>query len=89
MNALEDNSSPARKLADLLRRRLEIIGDRDWYARDAAGHLGALQAVSEQILEVSQSLPPPVDPQLAHYLQRCSFDKALAFLEGRPAAGHS
>ena len=24
----------------------------------------------------------PVDPQLRHYLQQCSYDKALAWLEG-------
>jgi hypothetical protein len=26
-------------------------------------------------------LPRPVDPRLAHYLQRRSYDKALEFLE--------
>jgi hypothetical protein len=26
-------------------------------------------------------LPKPIDPQLAHFLQRKSYDKALEFLE--------
>lgn len=70
-----------QSLATALRERLAVIADREWYARDPAGHLDRLRAVSEQITILQQQLPPPVDPQLAHYLQRCSYDKALAFLE--------
>jgi len=79
-------STIEQSLATALRERLAIIGDREWYARDPAGHLQRLQAVSGQIIELQQQLPPPVDPQLAHYLQRCSYDKALAFLEGGRSA---
>jgi hypothetical protein len=39
--------------------------------------------VSEKIDSLQESLPQPVDPRLAHYLQRKSYDKALEFLEGR------
>jgi len=70
-----------QSLATALRERLAVIGDREWYARDPSSHLQRLQAISTQIIELQQQLPPPVDPQLAHYLQRCSYDKALAFLE--------
>ena len=70
-----------QSLAAALRERLAVIGDREWYARDPAGHLQRLQEISGQIAELQQQLPTPVDPQLAHYLQRCSYDKALAFLE--------
>ncbi len=70
-------------LVAALRERLAVIADRAWYARDPAGHLDRLSTVSEQIVNLRQQLPPPVDPQLAHYLDRCSYDKALAFLEGR------
>jgi hypothetical protein len=28
-----------------------------------------------------KALPAPVDPQLAHFLSRCSYEKALEFLE--------
>ena len=70
-----------QSLADALRERLAVIADREWYARDPAGHLARLRAVSEQIATLQRQLPPPVDPQLAHYLDRASYDKALAFLE--------
>ena len=71
-----------QSLATALRERLAVIADREWYTRDPAGHLERLQTVSEQITKLQSQLPPPIDPQLAHYLQRCSYDKALAFLEG-------
>jgi hypothetical protein len=72
-----------QSLVEALRERLAIIADREWYARDPAGHLDRLRAVSEQITMLHRQLPPPVDPQLTHYLDRCSYDKALAFLEAR------
>jgi hypothetical protein len=40
-----------------------------------------LSAVSEKIGKLQAALPRPIDPQLAHYLQRRSYDKALEFLE--------
>ena len=69
-----------RDLAASLRERLAVIADRDAYARDPQAHLRQLQSASERIVELARQLPAPVDPQLAHYLQRCSYDKALAFL---------
>ncbi len=69
------------QLALALRTRLAIIADRDFYARDADAHLQQLKSVSEQICEIRERLPRPVDPQLAHYLERSSYDKALAFIE--------
>lgn len=74
----------AGKLIRTLRERLAIIADRDWYERDAPGHLQALIDVSNRILAAASELPPPVHPQLKHYLERCSYDKALAFLSGKP-----
>ena len=68
-------------LASALRERLTVIGDRAAYARDAAAHMEALKQVSERIAALQALLPSPVDPQLTHFLQRCSYDKALAFLE--------
>lgn len=72
-------------LAEALRERLRIIADREFYSRDPEGHLEALREVSENIEALAAQLPAPVDPNLAHYLQRHSYDKALAFLEGRAA----
>jgi hypothetical protein len=89
MEHSENTSAAFSDLAEALRRRLAIIADREWYARDAAGHLEALKSVSEGIEKAASALPPRVDPQLRHYLERRSYDKALAFLEERPAEGHA
>ncbi len=48
---------------------------------DEHRHIARLRAVSEKIDQLQAALPRPVDPQLAHYLQRQSYDKALEFLE--------
>ena len=69
------------ELAAALRERLAIIADRDLFARDPALHLEKLRAASEAITSLQSRLPPKIDPQLSHYLDRCSYDKALAFLE--------
>lgn len=74
-------SSPYQNLAAALRERLDVIADRSGYAVDPAAHLERLKAASERIISLQTQLPAPVDPQLAHFLQRCSYDKALAFLE--------
>ena len=75
------DSNIYEKLAAALRERLAVISDRDLYNRDPSGHLEKLKAASEKIVALQRELPPGVDPQLGHYLQRCSYDKALAFIE--------
>ena len=70
------------QLAAALRHRLDVIGDRAARERDPQAHLHALQAASERITELQAQLPAAsLDPQLAHFLGRCSYDKALAWLE--------
>jgi hypothetical protein len=69
-------------LAQALRERLAIIHDEQ-SRRDEAKHLARLRAISEKIDKLQTALPQPIDPRLAHYLQRKSYDKALAHLEGR------
>jgi len=72
-----------KELVDLtaaLRERLAIIGDEN-SRRDPAAHTARLSAVSEKIEKLEAVLPKPIDPQLAHFLQRKSYDKALEFLE--------
>jgi hypothetical protein len=69
-------------LTQALRERLAIIRDEE-SRRDEAKHMERLKAVSERIDNLHTCLPKPVDPRLAHYLQRKSYDKALAHLEGR------
>ena len=70
------------ELANALRERLAIIRDED-SRRDPEKHTARLCAVSEKIDNLAAALPKPIDPQLAHFLQRKSYDKALAVLEGR------
>jgi len=67
-------------LAQALRERLAIVYDEQ-SRRDEAKHMARLRAVSEKIDQLQAALPQPVDPRLAHYLQRRSYDKALEFLE--------
>ena len=69
-------------LRDALRERLAIIHDEET-RRDADTHMARLREISEKIDKVQAVLPRPIDPQLAHYLKRRSYDKALEFLEGR------
>ncbi len=69
-------------LAQALRERLAIIGDEE-SRRDEQAHMARLSAISEKIGKLQAALPRPIDPQLAHYLQRRSYDKALEFLEQR------
>jgi DNA topoisomerase VI subunit B len=72
-NALAD-------LAQALRERLAAIRDEQ-SRRNKAKHIARLRAVSEKIEKLQEEIPRPVDPRLAHYLQRKSYDKALEYLE--------
>jgi len=67
------------ELADALRERLEIVGDEE-SRRDPVQHTERLREVSERIEQIERGLPPTIDPQLRHFLQRCSYDKALDLL---------
>jgi hypothetical protein len=72
------------ELADALRERLDIVGDEE-SRRDPVRHTGRLREVSEKIERIEHRLPPTIDPQLRHFLQRRSYSKALELLamEGR------
>ncbi len=67
-------------LAAALRERLTVVHDAE-SRRNESAHTARLQAVSEKIDKLQAALPRPIDPQLAHYLQRRSYDKALEFIE--------
>jgi hypothetical protein len=66
-------------LAEALRERLAIIGDEE-SRRDPDRHTARLREISERIERLEQSLPPRIDPQLRHFLQRRSYSKALELL---------
>lgn len=71
-------------LAEALRERLSIIAD-ETSRRDPEKHMDRLRLVSEKIETLQAALSAPIDPRLKHYLERRSYDKALALLEGAPA----
>jgi hypothetical protein len=78
-------TTPESELAAALRQRRVLIADAT-SRRQPEAHLEKLRAISEKIDVLQRQLPPPIHPQLAHFLARCSYDKALAFLEGKPEA---
>ena len=67
-------------LAAALRERLAIIGDEE-SRTDPDRHTERLREISEKIERLERSLPPKIDPQLRHFLQRRSYSKALDLLE--------
>jgi hypothetical protein len=71
----------AAQLAAALRERLTIVLDEE-SRLDPEKHMERLRQVSERINQLASRLPRPVDPRLKHYLARCSYNKALEFLEG-------
>jgi hypothetical protein len=73
-------------LAAALKERVAIIRDEE-SRRHPDTHMARLQTVSARIESLGAALPRPIDPRLAHYLQRRSYDKALEVLEGGPAVG--
>ena len=75
-------NSPQTELAAALRERRSIIAD-ETSRRDPDRHLEKLKAISEKIVALEKALPRPMDPQLAHFLARCSYDKALEALEAK------
>lgn len=82
---MSSSTEPLSLLAAALRERSRVIADREFYQRDPAAHLAQLQAVSERIVRLGATLPPPVPGDLAHFLERCSYDKALAWIEAHTA----
>jgi hypothetical protein len=74
-------TAPFSELAAALRARLEVIADRELYVRDPAAHLEELKRASARIEIAAAALPRPVNGELAHFLNGCSYQKALAWLE--------
>lgn len=69
------------ELIEALRVRLAVIGDQALRARDPAAHLKQLKGASERITALQARLPANIHPQLRHFFERCSYDKALAWIE--------
>ena len=69
------------ELAEALRERLKIISDEK-SRRDPEQHVKRLREISDRIETLAATLPQPIPPRLAHFLDRRSYDKALEFLGG-------
>jgi hypothetical protein len=72
--------TPTEKLVSALRERLAIIGDAE-SRKNVDAHMQRLRVVSQKIDAATKELPSYLDPQLAHFLGRRSYDKALEMLE--------
>ena len=71
-----------------LKRRLEVIGNRELRETDPDRQLAELREVSEKIVALQARLPAHAHPQLRHYFERCSYDKALAWIEAEGVGGN-
>jgi hypothetical protein len=80
MNSVSDDFS--QRLGALLERRLAVIGDQDLRERDPAAQLDQLRTVSEEITTMYEQNKGALPPRLKHYLERASYQKALAWLRG-------
>ncbi len=71
-----------QELATLLQRREDLIADRAFYQRDPEAHLEALKTVSTELETWETTHQGQLDSVLAHYLERRSYTKALAYCRG-------
>lgn len=65
------------RLVALLERRLEVIGDAELRENDPDTQLEQLQDVSEAIMAFHQDNKDSIPVRLNHFLENCSFEKAL------------
>ena len=73
-------SAVEEELIHALRERLTLVADNISRLQPEQ-HIGRLKDVSEKIDALQARLPKPIHPQLAHFLQRASYSKALEYLE--------
>ena len=76
--------STAVTFKTLLERRLAIIADHDLRERDPAEQLRQLTEVSQTLDAEYQQTKKTLPPRLRHFIEQCSFQKALAYLEEQP-----
>lgn len=69
------------ELIELLQRRLNVIGDAEMRESDPDRQLKELQSVSEAIGAFHQAHRAVIHNRLNHFLESCSFDKALAWAQ--------
>jgi len=69
------------ELAQLLRKRLDVVADRAFYERDPEQHLQTLQRVSMELDQRVSQHRNELPPELRHFFERQSYQKALHYLE--------
>ena len=74
-------NSELKKLAELLRKRLEIIADHEFRDNDPESHLKSLEEISVAIENEHDALGNSIDARLKHYLTNMSYEKALRHIE--------
>jgi hypothetical protein len=80
-DAKKMTNASLHELREALQARLDVVADRAFYERDAAGHLAKLQAASAAVDRLAGELPAGADPMLRHFLERQSYVKALDWLD--------
>ncbi len=74
-------NSELKILAELLRKRLEIIADHEFRDKDPESHLESLKEISMAIESEHETLRNSIDARLKHYLTNMSYEKALSHIE--------
>jgi len=67
------------RLIRLLEQRLQVIGDDQLRENDPESQLAQLREVSESIDAFREENRDDIPFRLNHFLENCSFDKALAW----------
>ena len=74
-------NSELKILAELLRKRLEIIADHEFRDKDPESHLESLKEISMAIESEHEGMRNSIDARLKHYLTNMSYEKALSHIE--------
>ncbi len=69
------------ELLSALKTRLAVVADHAHRDRDPSSHLAALKEAAAALETGIASLPDTLPPELRHFLERQSYQKAIAWLE--------
>ena len=70
-----------QQLIEMLERRLAVIANADLRENDPESQLAQLQEASEAIMAFHEDHRDSIPIRLNHFLENCSFDKALLWCE--------
>jgi len=84
---MELSEAHLQQLIEMLERRLVVIADSELRENDPDTQLKQLQEVSEAIMEFHADHRCQIPIRLNHFLENCSFDKALVWCQEALAEG--